>query len=105
MVEYIDLEPVDDKKSINSGRVHVNDANDREQAYDHPAGNKGMLPGLEFDDPNLDPDAIGDTEEDSPYPEVRSAVANTDDHTMPVSTIRAWFMGMCLAVLIPGLNQ
>lgn len=29
-------------------------------------------------------------EEDSPYPEVRSAVANFDDPDMPVSTIRAW---------------
>jgi hypothetical protein len=28
-------------------------------------------------------------EDDSPYPEVRSAVANTDDFHMPVSTLRA----------------
>ncbi|KAG8893906.1 hypothetical protein FRB99_001649, partial [Tulasnella sp. 403] len=41
----------------------------------------------EFDDPNLDVSAMGDYEEDSPYPEVRAAVANTDDPSMPVSTI------------------
>lgn len=34
-------------------------------------------------------------EDDSPYPEVRSAVANTDDPTIPVSSIRAWVIGMC----------
>ena len=33
-------------------------------------------------------------EEDSPYPEVRSAVSNTDDIRIPVSTFRAWLIGM-----------
>ncbi|KAG8995390.1 hypothetical protein FRB94_009181 [Tulasnella sp. JGI-2019a] len=56
-------------------------------------------------DPNLDLDEIGDYEDDSPYPEVRSAVANTDDPSMPVSTIRAWVIGLLWAILIPGLNQ
>jgi hypothetical protein len=59
----------------------------------------------DFDDPNLDSSMAGDLEDDSPYPEVRSAVANTDDPDMPVSTIRAWMIGLCWAVLIPGLNQ
>lgn len=45
------------------------------------------------------------TEDDSPYPEVRSAVANFDDDTMPVSTIRAWVLGMCGAIVLPGVNQ
>lgn len=44
-------------------------------------------------------------EDDSPYPEVRSAVANTDDPTMPVSTIRAWVIGLIFAILLAGLNQ
>ncbi|KAI0690888.1 OPT oligopeptide transporter protein-domain-containing protein [Cytidiella melzeri] len=44
-------------------------------------------------------------EDDSPYPEVRSAVANTDDPDMPVNTFRAWFVGVLWAILIPGLNQ
>ncbi|KAG8741015.1 hypothetical protein FRC10_003438 [Ceratobasidium sp. 414] len=44
--------------------------------------------GAQFDDPNLDREHLGDIEEDSPYPEVRSAVANTDDLDMPCSTFR-----------------
>ncbi|KDQ20995.1 hypothetical protein BOTBODRAFT_169670 [Botryobasidium botryosum FD-172 SS1] len=60
--------------------------------------------GAEFDDPNVDIDAIGDLD-DSPYPEVRSAVSNTDDPDMPVNTIRAWAIGIILLVLVTGLNQ
>jgi len=61
----------------------------------------------EFDDPNLDRDAAvaGILEDDSPYPEVRSAVANTDDPTIPVATVRAWTLGLMWAIIIPGLNQ
>lgn len=32
-------------------------------------------------------------EEDSPYPEVRAAVANTDDPEMPSNTLRVWVIG------------
>ncbi|EMD30354.1 hypothetical protein CERSUDRAFT_28061, partial [Gelatoporia subvermispora B] len=39
------------------------------------------------------------------YPEVRSAVANYDDPSMPVSTLRAWVLGLLWAVLLPGINQ
>ncbi|KZT04573.1 OPT oligopeptide transporter, partial [Laetiporus sulphureus 93-53] len=62
---------------------------------------------VDFDDPNLDRDALEglDFEEDSPYPEVRSAVANTDDPTMPASTIRTWVLGVIWAMIIPGMNQ
>jgi hypothetical protein len=45
------------------------------------------------------------SEEDSPYPEVRSAVANFDDPDMPCATIRSWVLGLCWAILLPGLNQ
>jgi hypothetical protein len=48
---------------------------------------------------------LGDMEDDSPYPEVRSAVANTDDPDMPCNTFRAWMIGLVWAILIPGLNQ
>ncbi|KAJ7068462.1 OPT oligopeptide transporter [Mycena amicta] len=58
----------------------------------------------EFSDPNVDPDS-GVSEDDSPYPEVRSAVANTDDPTIPSSTLRAWVLGLIWAIIIPGLNQ
>ncbi|KAJ7579282.1 small oligopeptide transporter [Mycena floridula] len=57
-----------------------------------------------FFDPNLDPQTEG-LEEDSPYPEVRSAVANFDDPEMPVSTIRSWTIGLVWAILLAGINQ
>ncbi|KAI0331596.1 OPT oligopeptide transporter [Cubamyces sp. BRFM 1775] len=58
----------------------------------------------EFDDPNIDPDATV-LDDDSPYPEVRSAVANTDDPDMPVNTLRAWVIGIIWAIILPGMNQ
>lgn len=61
----------------------------------------------EFDDPNIDKDEAiaGVLEDDSPYPEVRSAVANTDDPDIPVNTVRAWVLGLIWAIIVPGLNQ
>ncbi|KAI0246238.1 OPT oligopeptide transporter protein-domain-containing protein [Lactifluus subvellereus] len=52
-----------------------------------------------YDDPNFDPTG-SILQDDSPYAEVRSAVANTDDPMMPSSTFRAWVVGIILAVLI-----
>jgi len=67
------------------------------------------LTGAQFDDPNLDKENLGvsglDFEDESPYPEVRSAVANTDDPNMPVNTLRAWVLGLIWAIIIPGANQ
>jgi hypothetical protein len=57
-----------------------------------------------FDDPNFDPMAA-EIEDESPYPEVRSAVSNTDDPAMPASTLRAWVVGLMWSILIPGINQ
>lgn len=48
---------------------------------------------------------VADWEDESPYPEVRAAVSNTDDIDMPVDTIRAWTIGLLWSILIPGLNQ
>ncbi|KAF8262781.1 OPT-domain-containing protein [Lactarius quietus] len=42
--------------------------------------------------------------QDSPYPEVRSAVANTDDPTIVVSTFRVWFIGLIFALIVPSFN-
>ncbi|KAH9060711.1 oligopeptide transporter [Lactarius vividus] len=60
-----------------------------------------------FIDPNLDSgsESTGEWEDESPYPEVRAAVSNTDDMEMPVDTIRAWMIGLFWAIIIPGLNQ
>lgn len=73
----------------------------------------------EFDDPNIDKDeaiagVLGNfalhitpslshqfAEDDSPYPEVRSAVANTDDPTIPASSLRTWVLGLFWAIIIP----
>ena len=44
-------------------------------------------------------------DDDSPYPEVRSAVANTDDPSIPSSTFRAWVLGLIWAIILPGINQ
>ncbi|KAI9572533.1 OPT oligopeptide transporter protein-domain-containing protein [Boletus coccyginus] len=44
-------------------------------------------------------------DDDSPYPEVRSAVANTDDPSIPTMTLRTWALGLILAVLMAGINQ
>ncbi|KAF7301839.1 OPT oligopeptide transporter [Mycena indigotica] len=80
---------------------------DLEKVQDHDVAVVDTRDVPEFDDPNGDPDAAieGLAEDDSPYPEVRSAVANTDDPTIPVSTLRAWVIGLIWAILIPGLNQ
>ncbi|KDQ08895.1 hypothetical protein BOTBODRAFT_179527 [Botryobasidium botryosum FD-172 SS1] len=78
---------------------------DIEVAFDHDTlSSASQATGAEFDDPNADIDAIGDLN-DSPYPEVRAAVSNTDDPDMPVNTIRAWAIGIILLVLNIGLNQ
>ncbi|KAJ7596526.1 OPT oligopeptide transporter [Mycena floridula] len=59
-----------------------------------------------FDDPNLDKDYEGfQLDDESPYPEVRSAVSNTDDPSMPAATLRAWIIGLVLAMAISGTNQ
>ncbi|KAH7126630.1 OPT family small oligopeptide transporter [Dendryphion nanum] len=43
-------------------------------------------------------------EENSPYEEVRIAVPNTDDENLPVSTIRAWVIGLTLGVIGAAVN-
>lgn len=43
--------------------------------------------------------------EDSPYPEVRASVSNTDDPEMPALTFRAWFVGLLLCIIGAALNM
>lgn len=43
-------------------------------------------------------------EEDSPYPEVRAVVSNTDDD-VPVNTVRAWVLGMLFMTIGSALNM
>jgi hypothetical protein len=66
-------------------------------------GHTQDLPVIDDDDPNID--FLGFVvEHESPYVEVRSAVANTDDPTMPSSTFRAWVVGLIWAIILPGVN-
>ena len=32
-------------------------------------------------------------------------MANTDDPSMPVSSLRVWVLGIIWAIIIPGMNQ
>ncbi|KAG1865655.1 OPT oligopeptide transporter protein-domain-containing protein [Suillus tomentosus] len=59
----------------------------------------------DFDDPNLDPSHGPEFDDESPYPEVRSAVANTDDPSIHVTTLRTWVLGLAWAIIMPGVNQ
>ena len=106
MADYADR--FDDKKSDSDVKVHnqrIGTEHDFEKSAPSHHQNVEQITGIDYDDPNLDPDAIGDYEDDSPYPEVRAAVANTDDTSMPVNTFRAWVIGLLWAIVIPGLNQ
>jgi OPT oligopeptide transporter protein len=58
----------------------------------------------DYDDPNFDPTATL-LQDESPYVEVRAAVANTDDPRMPSSTFRAWTIGLIWTILLSGINQ
>ena len=45
------------------------------------------------------------THRESPYPDVRAAVASVDDPLMPVNTFRMWFLGIIFVLFTSGLNQ
>lgn len=81
---------------------------DQNSSYSHFDPNldddEGML-GKSFHSSVHEQVAHLSLEEDSPYPEVRSAVSNVDDPDMPASTIRAWVLGLIWATILPGLNQ
>ncbi|KAJ7660928.1 small oligopeptide transporter [Mycena polygramma] len=87
------LEPEDEKIPDEKREPSLDDENIAE------------ITGAQFDDPNLDKEHFVGLDDESPYPEVRSAVANTDDPDMPVTTVRTWVLGLVWAIIIPGLNQ
>ncbi|KAF7971437.1 hypothetical protein HWV62_21206 [Athelia sp. TMB] len=72
--------------------------------YTYPNASQDVIEDEDFEDPNWDPQ-VEWLEDDSPYPEVRSAVSNADDPDMECGTARAWFMGLLCAIVISGLNQ
>ncbi|CAL1696779.1 unnamed protein product [Somion occarium] len=105
LAELIESEKWDPAESSSSGR--------RSPPPPHPDTYINYTPELldviqddyfDYDDPNYDLEAEV-LEDESPYPEVRSAVANTDDPDMPAGTLRAWILGIIWAMIIPGVNQ
>ncbi|KAI0080041.1 OPT oligopeptide transporter [Panus rudis PR-1116 ss-1] len=44
-------------------------------------------------------------EDESPYAEVRAAIANTDDPSLPVNTFRMWFIGIVMTIVMSGFNH
>ncbi|KAG6888761.1 hypothetical protein C0992_007552 [Termitomyces sp. T32_za158] len=44
-------------------------------------------------------------DDDSPYPEVRAAVASKDDPSIPVNTFRMWFLGLFFTIAVSFTNQ
>jgi OPT family oligopeptide transporter len=44
-------------------------------------------------------------EENSPYPEVCSAVQNWDDSSLPANTVRSWILGMSFVTIGSGMNM
>jgi hypothetical protein len=66
---------------------------------------QSSINSTDFDDPNIDPSHIPEFDDESPYPEVRSAVANTDDQSIPTTTLRTWVLGLAWAIVMPGVNQ
>ncbi|KAI1798482.1 OPT oligopeptide transporter [Ganoderma leucocontextum] len=88
----------DREKSIRSRQF-----DDSESLSSRPTDNPPDDPP-DFFDPNYDHD-ITWLEDDSPYPEVRSAVANYDDQAMPVNTLRAWLLGILWAIVLPSINE
>jgi hypothetical protein len=98
------LRPDYDRSTPASGRnTPASDANDFDPNLDSDSAILGANSRtFNFMPPHRYPRCV---EDDSPYPEVRSAVANFDDPTMPVSTLRAWTLGIVFAILLPALNQ
>ncbi|KAJ5806846.1 OPT oligopeptide transporter [Penicillium riverlandense] len=43
--------------------------------------------------------------DNSPYLEVRANVPNTDDPSLPVNTLRMWFLGVVFTLVGTGINQ
>lgn len=43
--------------------------------------------------------------DNSPFPEVRANVPNTDDPSLPVNTVRMWFLGIVFTMIGSGINQ
>ncbi|KAJ7271601.1 OPT oligopeptide transporter [Mycena rebaudengoi] len=108
----------DDLSNLETASAHgEKDHNDKhETPTEIDALEADVLP--DFDDLNLDKDAAiavswysmkadGMTRGRLAVPRsaLRRCSANMDDPSIPVSTLRAWTLGVIWAIIIPGLNQ
>ncbi|EKM53153.1 uncharacterized protein PHACADRAFT_197581 [Phanerochaete carnosa HHB-10118-sp] len=106
-LDSVDISTTDEKQHMDrySDKIPSINVHELEESYPHRAAQSSAAPSVpDFFDPNLEIDASW-FEDDSPYPEVRSAVANYDDPEIPVSTLRAWILGILWAIVLPGINQ
>ncbi|KAI9572532.1 OPT oligopeptide transporter protein-domain-containing protein [Boletus coccyginus] len=95
---FAEVETIGSEDKDSESVVHV-------RALSFVSESSGSVYSSDFDDPNLDPNRTCEFDDDSPYPEVRAAVANTDDPSIPVMTLRTWVLGLAWSVIIPGVNQ
>lgn len=93
---------------------------DRDDYHAVPLSSNGSLHGAESGDKNVKTGvgpialtadeateiALGTIDEEftidsdnSPYPEVRANVPNTDDVELPVNTVRMWFLGIVFTMV------
>ncbi|ODQ67392.1 small oligopeptide transporter [Nadsonia fulvescens var. elongata DSM 6958] len=89
----------------------VDEFRESEVDYDESNYNGSEYSGDEYsgDEYSLDYEDNGFLQgipvDDSPYPEVRASVPNTDDFNMPHNTIRMWAIGLFMTTLGSGLNM
>lgn len=90
----------------------VGEDSDDKHAIDMIGGGSGMVhPQVDFQSLDVGSKRLRmvelelETEEDSPYPEVRASVSNIDDPDMPCGTVRAWFLAFLLSTLAGAVNM
>ncbi|CAK7229617.1 hypothetical protein SBRCBS47491_007311 [Sporothrix bragantina] len=103
---------LDDVRHLMTGvyKMHENDPNfphvalrkiknfiDNEHVFDQPEKHADLIYEMKLEAALIT--------NNSPYAEVRAVVSNHDDPTTPVSTIRAWVIGIGFSVLLAFVNQ
>jgi OPT family small oligopeptide transporter len=90
--------------------THDPDTNlNQEKVLDHSSINSKDVPSVSVIE--IDPDDLGFIEGDislmdnSPYPEVREVVSNTDDPTLSINHWRTWVLTTVFVIVFSGVNQ
>ncbi|KAG8929395.1 hypothetical protein FRC01_004403 [Tulasnella sp. 417] len=105
------LAPLESTSSISTSHSTSSNHPSLSRAGTSDASQKGRSIRLEEADIGIDAKQFYPTsfhqvvgEEDSPYPEVRASVSNTDDPDMPTLTFRMWFIGIILSAIRASFN-